>query len=312
MSTRQLVIGTRGSALALWQTEYVAAKLRSIEPGTELCVKKIKTQGDRVRNRALSQLQGRGFFVKEIESALLEEKVDLAVHSLKDVPTKLTGGLVLGAILERADPRDALLLRAGTGDLHTLHTGARVGTSSLRRRAQLLATRPDLDVADLRGNVDTRLRKLRAGEYDAVVLAVAGLIRLGLNERISQCLPFDLMLPAPAQGALAVECRAEDAATLGLLQSLHHPPTWAAVTAERAFLQGLSSGCSAPVAAYALQDARDGENTLRLTGLVASLDGQQVVRVTGEGSPVEPDRLGFRLAQEALNKGASGILEAIL
>lgn len=312
MAKRQLVIGTRGSALALWQTEHVAARLRTIAPGTELHVKQIKTQGDRVRDRALSQLQGRGFFVKEIENALLKGKVDLAVHSLKDVPTRLPDGLVLGAILKRADPRDALLLRDGSGDLHSLPKGARVGTSSLRRRAQLLATRPDLEITDLRGNVDTRLRKLRAGEYDGIVLAVAGLTRLGLQDQITQRLPSELMLPAPAQGALAIECRAGDEATQAVLHPLHHQPTWATVTAERAFLQGLSSGCSAPIAAYAIEDTHDGENILRLHGLVASLDGQQVARVTGEGSRDEPDRLGQRLAQAALKQGASEILEAIL
>ena len=311
MSTSPLVIGTRGSALALQQTEYVAAKLRAMAPGIDLHVLKIRTQGDRVRDRALSQIQGSGFFVKEIENALLVREVDLAVHSLKDVPTELSDGLVLGAILERADPRDALLLHDGSGDLQTLRKRARVGTSSLRRRAQLLAARPDLEIGDLRGNVDTRLRKLRAGEYDAIVLAVAGLIRLGLQGQITQWFPLELMLPAPGQGALAVECRACDAATLAIVQCLHHDPTWAAVTAERAFLQGLGSGCAAPVAAYAAEESRGGENRLRLQGLVASLDGQQVVRVDGKGSPEEPDRLGHDLALEALSNGASRILEAI-
>jgi hydroxymethylbilane synthase len=188
-----------------------------------------------------------------------------------------------------------------------------VGTSSLRRRAQLLAVRPDLEVADLRGNVDTRLRKLHAGEYDALVLAAAGLARLGLEEHISQRLPLDVMLPAPAQGALAVECRAGDEALLELLRPIHHRPTWAAVSAERAFLSGLGGGCSVPVAAYAVErpQGAGGDTALRLRGLVASLDGRQVLRVVGDGPPEEPERLGQRLAQEALARGASAILEDI-
>ena len=311
MSKGQFTIGTRGSALALWQTEHVATKLKTTAPDADLHVQRIKTQGDRVQDIALSQVEGRGFFVKEIEHALLAGDVDLAVHSLKDVPTRMPDGLVLGAILERADPRDALVTRDGASDLSALLPQARVGTSSLRRRAQLLAARPDLEVVDLRGNVDTRLRKLRDGQYDAVVLAVSGLVRLGLDEQITQRLPLEAMLPAPAQGALAVECRVDDTATLAVLRPMHHWPTWAAVTAERAFLHGLSSGCSAPVAAYAVERTQDHETALRLRGLVASLDGQQVVRVAGEGSPSDPEQLGRRLAHEALAQGASEILEAI-
>jgi hydroxymethylbilane synthase len=307
---QKLVIGTRGSSLALWQAEHVAQKLGAVAPNLDIEAKKIKTQGDLVRDRPLSRVGGKGFFVKELENALLSGEADLAVHSLKDVPIELPDGLALGAILERTDPHDALVVRDGGGDLSALPRGARVGTSSLRRRAQLLAVRPDLEVADLRGNVDTRLRKLRAGEYDAVVLAAAGLVRLGLEEHIAQRLPFDVMLPAPAQGALAVEYRADDEAILELLRPIHHQPTWAAVTAERAFLSGLGGGCSVPVAAYAVQDAVKGP-TLRLHGLVASLDGRQVVRVVGEGSPQEPERLGRRLAQETLAGGASAILEEI-
>jgi hydroxymethylbilane synthase len=309
---QKLVIGTRGSSLALWQTEYVSQKLRAVAPNLDIEVKRIKTQGDLLRDRPLSRVGGKGFFVKELENALLSGEADLAVHSLKDVPTELPDGLALGATLERTDPHDALVARGG-GELSALPQGARVGTSSLRRRAQLLAVRPDLEVADLRGNVDTRLRKLHAGEYDALVLAAAGLARLGLEEHISQRLPLDVMLPAPAQGALAVECRAGDEALLELLRPIHHRPTWAAVSAERAFLSGLGGGCSVPVAAYAVErpQGAGGDTALRLRGLVASLDGRQVLRVVGDGPPEEPERLGQRLAQEALARGASAILEDI-
>lgn len=304
----RLIVGTRGSSLALWQTEHVAGRLQAVTPGLEIEIRTIKTQGDVVRDRPLSQIEGKGFFVKELESALLSGQADLAVHSLKDMPTELPEGLALGAVLERTDPYDALIVREGAGDLSSLPAGARVGTSSLRRRAQLLAARPDLEVADLRGNVDTRLRKLRSGEYDAVVLAAVGLARLGFGEQIGQRLPFDLMLPAPGQGALAVECRADDRAVLELLRSLHHRPTWAAVAAERAFLSGLGGGCSVPVAAYAEEPE---EAVLRLHGLVASLDGRRVVRVVGEGSPEEPERLGNESARKALAQGAGAILEEI-
>lgn len=306
------MIGTRGSALALWQAEHVAVRLQEIAPDVDVHVKRINTQGDLVRDKALWQVEGRGFFVKELENALLNGEADLAVHSLKDVPTVLHNGLVLGAVLERGDPRDALVARDGRGTLVDLPEGARVGTSSLRRRAQLLAARPDLRVADMRGNVDTRLRNLRQGQYDAVVLAVAGMVRLGLEAHITQILPIDVMLPAPAQGALAIECRADDGPVLDLLLSFHHRSTWSAVTAERAFLQGLSSGCSAPVGALATDLEQSQTATLKLHGLVATLDGGHVVRVSGEGPPADPEELGGRLAEQALKAGASEILELVL
>jgi len=230
----RLVIGTRASALALWQTEYVAAQLRAQLHGLEVEVRRIETRGDQVRDRALSLVGGKGLFVKEIEEALLAGEVDLAVHSLKDMPTEQPPGLLLAAILERADPRDALVSRQGTGGLAALPTGARVGTSSLRRRAQLLAARPDLQVADLRGNVDTRLHKLYAGEYEAIILAVAGLARLGHDEAFDQALAPEVMLPAVGQGALCVEVRVEDAATRARLAPLDHSPTRQATVAERA------------------------------------------------------------------------------
>jgi len=251
MLNGRVVIGTRGSALALWQTRYVGGRLRAAAPDLDVQIKIIQTRGDLVRDRALSQVGGKGLFVKEIENALLTGEIDLAVHSLKDMPTEQPEGLSLGSILERAEPRDALVVRGGAGGLEGLPSGARVGTSSLRRRAQLLAVRPDLQLLDLRGNVDTRLRKLREGQYDAVVLAVAGLVRLGYADAINQVLPLDLMLPAPGQGALCIEVRADDGSTQDLIAALDHPPTRWAAQAERAFLRRLEGGCQVPIGAYA-------------------------------------------------------------
>jgi len=310
---QSLIIGTRYSALALWQTEHVATQLRKSIPNLKVEIKHIKTEGDRVQDRALWQVAGRGFFVKEIENALLSGEVDIAVHSLKDVPTVLPDGLILGAIPERADSRDALIVNGDVGTLSELPNGARVGTSSLRRRAQLLAVRPDLEVADLRGNVGTRLRKLHEGEYDAIVLAAAGLDRLELQEQISQRMPLSVMLPAPAQGALAIQCRADDLGTLELLRRLDHWPTRAAVVAERAFLNGLSGGCSTPVAAHALElEQANGRKAMVLNGLVASLDGKTVIRVSDQDVPENSEQLGLKLAQEALSQGARAILEPSL
>jgi hydroxymethylbilane synthase len=242
MSQHTLIVGTRGSALALWQTKQVGQRLGAIHPELDVVVKTIQTRGDVVRDRALSQVGGKGLFVKEIEQALLAGEIDLAVHSLKDMPTEQPDSLALGAILERADPRDALVVRDGGDGLSGLASGARVGTSSLRRRAQLLAVRPDLEVLDLRGNVDTRLRKLGEGRYEAVVLAAAGLARLGHAEAITQFLPVETMLPAVGQGALCIEVRSDDKATRGLISMLDHMPTRQATEAERAFLHRLEGG----------------------------------------------------------------------
>jgi hydroxymethylbilane synthase len=311
----RVVIGTRGSILALWQTQYVAERLKAATPDLDIHVKTIQTQGDLVRDRPLSRVGGKGLFVKEIENALLSGEIDLAVHSLKDMPTEQPKGLTLGAILERADPRDALVVYGGQGDLDSLAPRARVGTSSLRRRAQLLAARPDLQVLDLRGNVDTRLRKLREGQYDAVVVAVAGLERLGHADTISQVLPLDLMLPAVGQGALCVEMRTaprDDAAALGdamqnLISALDHPPTRWATVAERAFLRRLEGGCQVPIGAFAQVD--DGQLCLR--GLIAALDGSRLVRDEIRG-PAEPaEFLGMELAIQLLAAGGDEILEEV-
>jgi hydroxymethylbilane synthase len=307
---RTLKLGTRPSQLARRQTEIVAAALRTGWPELQIETKVYTTHGDRELSRPLPEIGGKGLFTAEIEAALRAGEIDLAVHSFKDLPIAPGDGLVIGATLEREDARDVLVSRHRL-PLMSLPPHPRIGTSSPRRAAQILAARPDAQVVSLRGNVDTRLRKAAGDDYDAVVLASAGLTRLGLDQHITQWLPFEMMLPAPAQGALAVQCRADDEAVLTLLRPLHHLPTWAAVTAERAFLNGLGGGCATPVAAYAVECPPDagGGSVLRLNGLVASLDGQQVIRVAAEGSPQEPERLGYRLAQEAMAGGAAALLE---
>jgi hydroxymethylbilane synthase len=307
---RTLTLGTRPSQLARRQTEIVAAALHAGWPELQIEIKVYTTHGDRELSRPLPEIGGKGLFTAEIEAALRASEIDLAVHSFKDLPIAPGDGLVIGATLEREDARDVLVSRHRL-PLMSLPPHPHIGTSSPRRAAQILAARSDAQVVSLRGNVDTRLRKAAGDDYDAVVLAAAGLTRLELGQHITQWLPFEMMLPAPAQGALAVQCRAGDEAVLTLLRPLHHLPTWAAVTAERAFLNGLGGGCAAPVAAYAVARPPDagGDSVLQLTGLVASPDGRQVVRVAAEGAPQEPERLGYRLAQEAMARGAAALLE---
>jgi hydroxymethylbilane synthase len=300
-----LRIGTRTSKLARWQTDYVAGLLQAAWPGLACEVVPFSTEGDRVLDRALPEFGGKGVFTQELEHALHEGQIDLAVHSLKDLPIDPAAGLSLGAICPRADARDVLISRAGF-TLRTLPAGARVGTSSVRRAAQLLAARPDLVLLPLRGNVDTRVSKALRGEYDAIVLAAAGVTRLGLEHDISEFLPFDLMLPAPGQGAVAVQCRAADEPTRARLQAIHHPATAAAVTAERAFLSGLGGGCSAPVAAYAEYALREGAGWVTLHGCVASPDGRQVIRVLGAGA--DPQACGAMLVQTAIAQGAAALV----
>ena len=299
---RALTIGTRGSALARWQTEWASAALTAAWPGLLITLRPFTTSGDRQLDQPLPAIGGKGVFTEELETALRAGEIDLAVHSLKDLPVAAAPGLVLGAIGPRADARDVLIARGG-GPLAHLPPGARVGTSSLRRAAQLLAARPDLTLLPLRGNVDSRVRKALSGDYDAIVLAAAGLLRLGLYEAVSEYLSFETMLPAPGQGAIAVQCRAEDAELLNWLRPLDDAPTRAAVTAERAFLAGLGGGCSAPIAAYATAAA---EQSLSLTGLVATVDGRRVIRVTASGA--DPHPLGATLAGRALAQGARELL----
>ncbi len=291
-------IGSRGSALARWQAEHVEGRLRALGHAVEIVI--ITTTGDRIQDRRLETVGGKGAFLKEIEEALLAREVDLAVHSLKDVPTELPAGLHLVAMLERADPRD-VLLSSGPG-LRALPAGCRVGTTSLRRRAQVLALRPDLAVEDLRGNVDTRIRKLREGLFDAILLARAGLVRLGREGEATEVLEPDVLLPAPGQGAIALECRTDDAATAAAVAPLHHEPTARAVGAERAFLAALHGGCNVPLGAHAV--VTDG--ALWLRGLVAREDGSAVVR--GESRGAEPSAVGRSLADDLLARGAGELL----
>ncbi len=273
-----LTFATRPSALARWQTARVIQLLQAAHPGLECDEYLITTTGDRVLDRPLPEIGGKGIFTSELEDALLSGKVHTAVHSLKDLPVEDTPGIVIAAIPERQAAYD-VLVSANRQTLSGLLEGARVGTCSVRRTAQLLARRPDLTILPLRGNVDTRLGKVMSGEYDAIVLAQAGLIRLGLQTYISEVLPLDVMLPAPGQGALAVQCRADDTETLALLAAIHDPLSAAAVAAERAFLASLGGGCSLPVAAFAEKN----NGTIILTGAVISMDGKQAIRLERGG-----------------------------
>jgi hydroxymethylbilane synthase len=300
----RLIFATRPSALARWQTQWVINTLRNIHHDLECEEKIITTQGDKVLDKPLPEIGGKGLFTQELESELLSGAVQCAVHSLKDLPVENPVGLTIGCIPARAEARDALISKNGF-TLAALPSGAAVGTSSLRRSAQLLARRPDLHIESLRGNVDTRLRKALEGQYDAIILAGAGLTRLGLEKHVTEWLPFDMMLPAPGQGALAVQCRADDQTTLDLLALLEDEPTRKAVAAERAFLSGLGGGCSVPVAAYA-KIAGEQRLEIRLTGLVISEDGRKAVQVNRTGT--DPQLLGNELAQRAIAQGAHEIL----
>jgi hydroxymethylbilane synthase len=308
--TVSLRAGTRRSQLALWQTEHVAARLQHAWP--DLSVERVSftTLGDRVTDVPLPRIGDKGLFTRDLEDALLAGAIDLAVHSLKDLPTDLPAGLALGAILERGDPRDALV-SASPVTLEALHTGARVGTSSLRRRAQLLARRPDLDVRDLRGNVPTRVEKVLAGDLDAAVLALAGLTRLGLSDHLAHVLDPDIMLPAPGQGALAVEIRADDERTAALVAPLDHRDTRLATTAERTLLAQLEGGCQVPIGALATFVSA---GVMRLEGLVIDLDGRVGVRRMLE-APVSDHAsaiaLGTAVATRLRAAGADAILARV-
>ncbi len=296
----RLIFATRPSALARWQTRWVIEALRAIHPGLACEERIITTQGDRVLDKPLPEIGGKGLFTQELENELLSGSVHCAVHSLKDLPVEDAPGLTVGCIPVRAEVRDALVSMHDL-EVDALPPGAVVGTSSLRRSAQLLARRPDLQIKSLRGNVDTRVRKALEGEYDAIVLAGAGLIRLGLEAHVKRWIPLEIMLPAPGQGALAIQCRAEDEGILSLLRPLEDEATRKAVTAERAFLAGLGGGCAVPVAAFAMA-----EQVIKLRGLVASPDGRRLIRLDGEGH--DAGELGTQLARQALAQGASEIL----
>jgi hydroxymethylbilane synthase len=301
----KLIFATRPSALARWQTRWVINALQGIYPDLECEENVIATKGDKILDRPLPEIGGKGLFTQELESELLSGAVHCAVHSLKDLPIQSPEGLTIGCIPVRAEVRDALISKDGF-TLATLPQNAVVGTSSLRRGAQLLAARPDVRIESLRGNVDTRLRKALDGQYDAIILAGAGLTRLGLNVHVTEWLPLDIMLPAPGQGALAVQCRAEDQTTLGLLEALDDESTRKHVTAERAFLSGLGGGCAVPVAAYAETMLGSHVSPISLTGLVISVDGKKSIKVIGEGN--DALQLGQHLSQKAISQGAGEIL----
>jgi len=297
MAQRTLTVGTRGSTLALTQTDSVVAALRARDPGLDIRVQRITTKGDAMHDVPLATLGGRGVFVDAIEEALRQHKIDLAVHSAKDLPSRIPPDLAIAAFLERADARDVLVSRAG--GLHDLPAHARVGTSSPRRVSLIHAARPDLDTCDLRGNVDTRLRKLDAGDYDAIVIAGAGLIRLGLEARVTEWLPVETFLPSPGQGALAIEVRADDAELLAMVRPLAHAPTEAALAAERAFLAELGVGCAAAVGAYATI-GRDDQLVLR--AMIGAPDGRSV-RGERVGPATNAAELGEGLAAWLLATG---------
>lgn len=298
-----LTLATRPSHLARWQTRWVISALRRAWPDMEFEEKVYTTQGDRILDRPLPEIGGKGLFTQELEAELLAGKVQAAVHSLKDLPVEDAPGLYIGAIPIREDVRDVLVSASRKG-LAELPERARVGTSSLRRAAQLLAYRPDLRIEPLRGNIDTRVRKALEGQYDAIVLAGAGVRRLGLEGRISETLSLEIMLPAPGQGALAVQCRLEDPETRQVLAPIEEVAARRATEAERAFLAGLGGGCAVPVAAYAV--VFDGK--IELAGLVASPNGKQVIRVLEKGT--DPRTVGMEAARQALAQGAGALLNA--
>ena len=296
-----LRIGTRGSALAQWQAEMVRGRLGALNVGAELVL--IRTTGDREAKTPLAAMGGKGVFVKELEDALLEGRIDLAVHSMKDVPTELPAGLAIAAICEREDVRDALISRSGTG-LMELPNGARVGTGSLRRQAQLLHCRPDLQMVEMRGNVDTRLAKVARGECDAIVLAKAGLDRLGMAERITEVLSTDVSLPAAGQGAIGLETRQDDPTVRNCVSKLNHSETQLAVDAERAVLAGLEGGCLLPVGVWGRTQNRE----FILEACVLSSDGSEAMRVRRAGLPRDAEKLGRQAAVALLDRGAGRLL----
>ena len=297
----RLIFATRPSKLARWQTNFVMDLLQQAVPDLVCEEVVITTRGDKVLDKPLPEIGGKGLFTQELEAELLAGSVDVAVHSLKDLPVEDSPGLTVGTIPARVDPRDVVVCPGGYS-LETLPKGAVVGTSSLRRQAQVLASRPDLKIKSIRGNVDTRIRKVEEGQYDAAIMAGAGITRLGLDGHIAAWLPYSVMLPAPGQGALGIQCRDADERVLSILNTIHDHDTAQSVLAERAFLQALGGGCSIPVGAY----ARVENETILMTGAVAATDGNKIIKVEGEGE--NPEGLGSQLAEQAIAQGAGEIL----
>lgn len=304
---KKINIGSRGSQLALWQAHWVSKRIKGIFPDADMTIQIIKTQGDKILDAPLAKIGGKGLFVKEIEEALLSGKIDLAVHSMKDMPMDIPDGLHLSAICKREDPRDAFV-SFRSESVKTLPKGAVVGTSSLRRTCQLKRLRPDLSFATLRGNVDTRIKKLKEREYDAIVLAVAGMSRLGLDKTITQILEPDICIPAAGQGAIGIECRENDPFISNLTVKLSDHDTATCIRAERAFTKRLNGGCQAPMAVY----AHINKTTLSITGMVGSLDGAELVKRTVYDVPDYPEIAGVNLAETLLANGADIILKSIL
>jgi hydroxymethylbilane synthase len=303
MFDRPMRIATRQSRLALWQAEHVAARLRELHPQLNVVLVPMTTQGDRITDRPLADIGGKGLFIKELELALAEDRADIAVHSMKDVPTDMPPGMSIVAMLKRADAHDAFVsTRFPTFD--SLPQGARVGTSSLRRQCQLKAARPDLEMHTLRGNVETRLRKLDEGQYDAIILASAGLLRLGLEHRITQSIPFDRSLPAVGQGVVGIECRSVDERSIALVSGLNDAEAWSCCSAERAFALKLQGSCQSPIAGFG--ELR--EQSLLLQGVVGSPDGRRVYRGSIEGAVADAESMGIQLAERLLAAGADVLL----
>ena len=306
MSTREIRIATRKSALALWQAEYVKARLEQAHPGLTVTLVPMVSRGDKLLDAPLAKIGGKGLFVKELETALLEQEADIAVHSMKDVPMDFPEGLGLFCICEREDPRDAFVSNTYSS-LDALPAGSIVGTSSLRRQAQLLARRPDLQIRFLRGNVNTRLAKLDAGEYDAIILAAAGLIRLGFEDRITDTISVDDSLPAGGQGAVGIECRSADSEIHALLAPLHHVDTADRVSAERALNKHLNGGCQVPIACYAVLEG----DQLWLRGLVGEPAGGALLNAEARAPRGAAETLGVQVAEALLAQGAGEILKAV-
>ena len=306
MSSREIRIATRKSALALWQAEYVKARLEQAHPALVVTLVPMVSRGDKLLDSPLSKIGGKGLFVKELETALLENQADIAVHSMKDVPMDFPEGLGLFCICEREDPRDAFVSNT-FASLDDLPQGSVVGTSSLRRQAQLLTRRPDLQIRFLRGNVNTRLAKLDAGEYDAIILAAAGLIRLGFEDRITSAISIEHSLPAGGQGAVGIECRSADSEIHALLAPLHHADTAVRVTAERALNKHLNGGCQVPIACYAVLDGEQ----VWLRGLVGDPSGGLLLSADARGLQSAATELGIQVAEELLAQGAGDILKAV-
>ena len=306
MSNQVLRIATRKSPLALWQANYVKQALELHHAGLQVELLAMSTRGDKILDTPLAKVGGKGLFVKELEQAMLEDRADIAVHSMKDVPMEFPEGLGLAVICEREDPSDALVSNT-FNSFKELPLGAKVGTSSFRRQCQLREARPDLQIADLRGNVGTRLSKLDAGEYDAIILASAGLMRLEMSDRIRERLPYDTCLPAGGQGAVGIECRTQDLDTLKLLDCLHHIDTATRVVAERAVNGRLQGGCQVPIASFAVLE----NGALYLRALVGNLDGSVIIRSELRGDPHQSEQMGLTVAEDLLSQGAAEILAAL-